>query len=45
MHSKSIKGKVPGFVSLVREKVLFRELKTDKGKLSPHQKLWGDETN
>ena len=43
-HTYSSKRSPAGFpdLVLVRDRVLFRELKTDTGKLSPHQKLWGD---
>ena len=42
-HTYLSKRSPSGFpdLVLVRDRVLFRELKTDKGKLSPHQKLWG----
>lgn len=34
----------PGFpdLVLVRDKILYREIKTEKGRLTPAQKLWGD---
>ena len=43
-HTYSSKRSPAGFpdLVLVRDRVLFRELKTDTGKLSPHQKLWGE---
>ena len=43
-HTYDSRRSEPGFpdLVLVRETVLFRELKTDDGKLTPAQKAWGD---
>ena len=42
-YTYSSKRSPAGFpdLVLVREKVMFRELKTDKGRVSPAQKAWG----
>ena len=44
-HTYDSRRSEPGFPDLVLvrdNKVLFRELKTDKGRLTSAQKLWGD---
>ena len=43
-HTYSSKRSPVGFpdLVLVRDKVMFRELKTDKGRLTSAQKAWGD---
>ena len=40
----AVSGDGVGFVDLVlvRDRVLFRELKTDTGRLSPAQRAWGE---
>ena len=42
-HTYDSRRSEPGFpdLVLVRNKVLFRELKTDKGQLTDAQKTWG----
>lgn len=46
-HCYDARRTVPGFpdLVLVRERVLFRELKTDKGRLTQEQKDWIDAIN
>ena len=43
-HTYDSRRSEPGFpdLVLVREKVLFRELKTDQGRVSPAQKVWAE---
>lgn len=43
-HTFCSKRSEPGFpdLVLVREKVLFRELKSEKGRVTQHQRKWGD---
>ena len=42
-HPYDSRRSPPGFpdLVLVKDRVLFRELKTDKGRVSPAQKTWG----
>ena len=43
-HTHDSRRSEPGFpdLVLVRQKILYRELKTDKGRLTESQKAWGD---
>lgn len=43
-HTYDSRRSEPGFPDLVlaREKILYRELKTDTGTLTPPQKKWGE---
>ena len=43
-HTFDSRRCAPGFpdLVLVRDKILYRELKTEKGKLTPAQKTWGE---
>lgn len=41
-HTHDSRGSVPGYpdLTLVRERIVFAELKTDTGRVSPAQKEW-----
>ena len=41
-HTYDSRRSAPGFpdLVLVKDRVLYRELKTEKGKLTDHQKVW-----
>ena len=43
-HVHDMRRSVPGWpdLVLVRERVLFRELKTDRGRVTPEQQYWLD---
>lgn len=43
-HTYDSRRSEPGFpdLVLVKDRVLFRELKTDTGRISPAQKAWGE---
>ena len=43
-HPYDSRRSVPGYpdLVLVRDRVLFREVKTDKGRLTEHQEAWGN---
>ena len=43
-HTYDARRSAPGFpdLVLVRDRVLYRELKTDTGRVSPAQQEWGD---
>ena len=43
-HTYDSRRSEPGFpdLVLVRERVLFRELKTDQGRLTAHQRAWAE---
>ena len=43
-HTFNSRRSEPGFpdLLLVRNRILYRELKTEKGRISPAQKAWGE---
>ena len=43
-HTYDSRRSAPGFpdLVLVKDRLLFRELKTDTGRISPAQNLWGN---